>query len=511
MNVIIRFIQRVIFSIHQRAIMDLFDLPNRAAIRAVYRQGEDAVVALAESLNERIRMLEKRMLALEDKLAKDSHNSHKPPTSDRYKEDTSSPRSTSIRRSSGKKSGAQLGHAGTALKQVEKADKVIELHTQGSCDCGRDVTKGKLIGIEKRQVFDIPEIRPQVTEYRADIKQCSCGTAHTAAFPQGVNAPAQYGSNAKATATYFMNYQLIPYERTAEIFNDVFHLPLCEGTLYSAIATAYQSLEGTAAYIARKVQEADVAHFDESGLYVIGKRYWLHTAGTQRFTIYNWHPNRGQEAMDAIGILPDFTGTAVHDDYASYMGYDNCQHALCNAHHIRDLTFLFEQHQQQWAGKMLDLLTEIKDAVAHSSAAGHASFRQRTIAQYTTRYMDIVAAGKRTNPLQMKDDPSRRGKTAQSKSRNLLERLSKYRDNVLAFMHDFAVPFDNNLAERDIRMLKVQQKISGCFRSTKGADAFCRIRSFISTVKKQGRNIIQSVKDIFDNTEPSANLLAMGS
>jgi transposase len=359
-------------------------------------------------------------------------------------------------------------------------------------------------------VFTLPEIRPHVTEFQADISQCSCGCRHTAQFPEGVNGPAQYGSRAKAIAAYFMNYQLVPYERTAEIFEDLFHMPLSEGTLKNAVESAYESLEGTNTYIQRQVQRASVAHFDESGLYIGGHRFWLHTAGTERFTVYRWHPQRGKEAMDEIGILPLFKGTAVHDDYASYLKYKDRPHALCNAHHLRDLTFLSERLQERWAGKMIDLLLEIKKARDQSFVAGHAFFRQSTKDNFIDRYKTIIGEGKRKNPLRQKDDPSIRGRTAQSKGRNLLDRLSKNQDSVLAFMHDFNVPFDNNLAERDIRMIKVQQKISGCFRSPKGADIFCRIRSFISTVKKQGRDIIQSVQNVFDNTNPSANLLFVG-
>ena len=494
--------------------MIVSDLPNRNEIRAVYSQGVDAVIMLVESLNERIRALEKRqqiledrIRVLEDRLVKDSHNSHKPPASDSYSDDGVR-KTRSLRRRSGKKPGGQEGHQGTTLRQVENPDEVVPLHCKGICACGRDLSKAKVIDCEKRQVFDVPEIRPHVTEYCADIARCGCGDVHTAEFPAGINGLAQYGVNAKATATYFMNYQLIPFERTTEIFENVFHLPLSEGTLNSTAMAAYASLAGTDAYIGQQVLASPVVRFDESGLYIGGERYWLHEAGTEGFTAYRWHFKRGQDAMDDIGILPRFTGTAVHDDLPAYLGYENCRHALCNVHHLRDLTFLFEQHHERWAGKMKDLLLEIKQAVERSAAAGHCSFRQSTKDDYATRYMAIIAEAKRSNPLQRKEDPSRRGRTAQSKSRNLLERLSRHRDKVLAFMNDFTVPFDNNLAERDIRMIKVKQKISGCFRSAKGADAFCRIRSFISTVKKQGRDILTSIQKVFENTNPSANLLA---
>jgi transposase len=372
--------------------MDEFDLPSRNQIRAVYYQGVDAVIALVESLNERFRFLEerqrtleKRIQALEDRLAKDSHNSHKPPSSDRYLEDAPNTAKKSLRRHSGRRSGGQPGHPGTSLKQVAKPDDVIFLRCKGKCFCGRDVSRGAVVGHETRQVFDLPQIRPRVTEYRADIIACACGVLHTAEFPQNVNSPVQYGSNAKATAVYFMNSQLIPYERNADIFAAVFHMPLSEGTLNSAINRAHQSLEGTNDYIYRKVQTAHVAHFDESALYVAGKRFWLHAAGTNQFTAYQWHPKRGQEAMDAIGILPKFEGTAVHDDLPAYLGYDNCGHALCNEHHIRDLTFLYEQHHEKWAGKMIDLLLEIKDRVNRSVNAGHTHFHQSTMDNYTAR------------------------------------------------------------------------------------------------------------------------------
>lgn len=269
-----------------------------------------------------------------------------------------------------------------------------------------------------------------------------------------------------------------------------------EGTLNAAVERCAAGLATTEEAIKERLRATPVAHFDETGFHIEGKRYWLHSASIEGLTCYGWHTKRGKEATDTLGILPRFEGRAVHDGWSSYFQY-GCDHALCNAHHPRELTFVQEQDGQSWAGDMKELLLEVKARVEQAKAAGAEDLNEATRREFEVRYQRILAQGMAATPPLEPRPPGKRGRRKQSKAKNLLDRLAAHQQSVLAFMEDFRVPFDNNLAERDLRMVKVQQKISGCFRSGDGATAFCRIRGYISTVRKQRHDVLAAIEHVF--------------
>jgi transposase len=305
-----------------------------------------------------------------------------------------------------------------------------------------------------------------------------------------------YGSNIKSLAVYLVNYHLLPWQRSCEIIGDLFGQSIAEGTIWSAITECSDSLEKPEAESKQAIAQAAVANFDETGLYVGARREWLHVASTSRLTHYGQHAKRGAAAINEIDILPKFSGRAIHDAWSPYFKYD-CDHGLCNAHHLRELTFVEEQMKQAWAKEMKDLLVEIKDAVEQARERGENALAKASQCQFEKTYDQLIAAGLELPQNKPPPATGKRGRVKQSKSKNLLDRLSQHKAETLAFMHDFRVPFDNNQAERDLRMIKVQQKVSGCFRSNNGAKAFCRIRGYISTIKKQGRNVLAALSSIF--------------
>ncbi len=430
-----------------------------------------------EAENKRLR---ERVNELERRLAKTSRNSSKPPSSDGFKK----PSPKSLRKKGQQKSGGQPGHTGHTLKMADNPDHT-EVHRVKECEgCRRSMEEQEPDRIESRQVHDLPPQRLIVTEHQAEIKMCSCGHLNKAAFPEGVNAPVQYGIGVKAAAVYLKNYQFLPFDRTCELLSDLFGCGISEGALANILARCAERLESPVLSIKEHIEQASVIHFDESGSRVLSKLWWLHVASTPLGTYYDIHRKRGAEAIDEIGILTDFSGRAVHDFWKPYFGY-SCLHGLCNAHHLRELIFVHEQHQQDWANHMIDCLLKIKDAVDQAKQTiDHLDEKQ--IRDFETRYQQILNEGYAQNPLPplSPNTKKKRGRRKKSKPRNLLERLDEHRTEALAFMYDFNVPFDNNLAEQDIRMMKVQQKISGTFRTEHGAKAFCRIRSYISTARK---------------------------
>jgi transposase len=472
---------------------------NRDEIKAVYDRGPEAVIDLVEQLfgiireqQAQIADLTARVKELEDRLATDSHNSSKPPSSD-----VSKKRTQSLRQPSGKKPGAQPGHAGHTLRPVATPDQII-LHALAQCHvCGVELSAVPAVEYECRQVFDLPPVKVEVTEHRVETKLCpTCGATSVGDFPPGVNNLVQYGEGIKGLAVYLMNYHLVPYRRTREMLEDLLGQPVAEGTLQAALAQCGDELVETETRIKTGVQQSRQAHFDETGLYIEGKRHWLHVASTRQLTHYAPHSKRGHLATDEIGILPGFRGRAMHDGYRSYLSYP-CQHALCNAHHLRELTFLEEQLGQAWAGSLKSLLLEIKCVVERARVAGDTQLDHVRIKTFERRYEKILRQGFASQSSSPALATGRRGPKKQTKAKNLLDRLSRYRCETLAFMYDFDVAFDNNLAERDLRMMKVQQKISGCFRTTDGATTFCRIRSYLSTIRKQGHNVLFALRNVF--------------
>lgn len=440
-----------------------------------------------------IARLSARVQALEDQLAKHSGNSGKPPSSDGLKK---KPAPKSLRKKGKRQSGGQPGHEGRTLATVPDPDHIV-LHAVVCCPhCASDLSNIDALGIEKRQVFDVPPLKLEVTEHQADVKCCpDCGERIKGAFPAEVTQPVQYGSRLKAQAVYLNTYQLLPWARICELFGDFYGHQPSQALVLSATTTLEVQIASVLDAIRAQLIREDVVHCDESGVRVEGRLNWLHSMGTEGLTYYAVHPKRGQVAMRDIGLLPRLQGRAVHDALASYFTFDNCQHALCNAHHLRELTFIVEQYEQPWATDFINLLLDSKAEVDHTNES--MSLPPERLAHYEQRYDNLLQQGFDANPPPATPPPKKRGRKKQSPPQNLLDRLKKYKAETLAFMHDFRVPFDNNLAERDLRMIKVKQKVSGTFRTRNGAETFCAIRSYISTVRKQDQNVMQALYHAF--------------
>ena len=482
-------------------------LDERPALRELIK----GLVETIEKLQQEIAELRYEVKYLQDQLKLDSHNSSKPPSTDQSRA-MSGKKVVSLRSSTGKKPGGQEGQPGSTLRAVSSPDHIVPHEVSVCSRCGKDLSSTPVAGIEKRQVFDIPPLKLEVTEHQAEVKICpECHTRSRGDFPEGVTQAVQYGERAKSFAVYLNQYQLIPYERVTEMFVDLLGQPISQGTLLNAIETSYCNLESTENWIKSRILNSHTVHFDETGLYRSGKRAWLHSASTEEFTYYFPHSKRGSAAMDEAGILPNYKGVAVHDHWEPYNSYEGCSHAFCNAHHLRELIRAYEQDETSWAKEMKEMLVEIKGQTDHAKDSGKQALESGLIGSYHQCYQSILTEALKTYPSEgdIRDKP-RRGKKKQCKGKNLLDRLIEYETETLRFMEDFRVPFDNNLVERDIRMVKVKQKISGCFRSEDGANYFCRIRGFISTAKKQGRNVLECLRQTFQTSKAEIILLPEG-
>ena len=470
---------------------------GEAAVRNVFHDVADQMEELARQLAQQGEALQ----ALQARLAKNSRNSSQPPSRDGY---TKPKRTQSLRQSGDKPNGGQPGHAGHTLTASEHPDRT-ETHKADTCaHCQASLSETEVVGYEERQVFDIPAIHIEVTAHRAELKRCpQCGSTTKGAFPPGVTQAVQYGLEVQTWAAYFTNQHHIPVERTTQIFEDLVHQPVSEATVLKASEDVSSCIEPSIEAVKELLRDGEVLHVDESGLRVQGKLHWLHVACTDRLTHYDVHTKRGQEAMDAAGILSDFTGTAVHDHWQSYFNYTDCRHALCNAHHLRELHFIDTQYQQPWANDMSELLCEIKAAVEETLPQA-TSLPPGWLEAFERRYDAIVQEGFDATPLPAPSatdgEVRKRGRRKQTPPRNLLRRLRDCKAQVLAFMYDFRVPFDNNQAERDVRMVKVKQKVSGCFRTLEGAERFGRIRGYISTARKNAKNVFEAIRDALRGT-----------
>jgi transposase len=460
---------------------------------AAHLEGVSARLAALEAENATLRAqcagLEAENVALRARLGTSSRTSGKPPSSDGP---GGKPHPKSQRRPSGRRPGGQPGHVGHTLPLVDAPDEV-QVHTPTHCQaCGQSLQAVPAVRRERRQVVDIPLVRARVVEHQAETKRCpGCGAQTSGEFPAGAAAPAQYGPRVATVAVYLHQEQLLPLERTCEVLAEVFGCPLSEGTLVRAVGQCHAHLAEVEATIKRGVAGASVAHFDETALNIGGRTAWLHVASTPRLTFYATHQKRGHAALEAIEVLPQFRGRAVHDGLPAYWQYGACTHALCNAHHLRELTFMAEQLGQAWANDLQAVLREIKHAVDAARGQGLTGLSAEMTREFDARYDAILAAGLQMNPPP--EPTGQRGRPKRGKVGSLLERLRAHKDATLAFMQDFAIPFDNNQAERDIRMTKVRQKVSGCFRTTTGAGQFCRIRGYIATLRKQGLPILAAL------------------
>jgi transposase len=450
-----------------------------------------------QALRERLTAAEAKIKQLVELLGQNSRNSNWPSSRDKGRQ---KPKPKSLRPKTDRKVGGQDGHPGHTLKFNPKPD-VTEVHRPAQCQrchapLPADVAASQ---VSKRQVLDLPPLRFVTIEHQAETVRCPCcGEATTADFPAEVTHPVQYGSQVKRLAVYLRTEQFVPYDRSQQLLADLFGLPISPGSLQNFVETAAAQVAPVTAAIQAALTAAEVAHADETGFYINGQRHWLHTVSTPELTSFAPHPRRGQAATKEIGILPAFSGTLVHDALASYFLYPSLLHALCNAHHLRDLTAVVENDQQAWARWMILFLLAAKRLVDEAREGGETELPADHIERVHQLYDAIVAIGLAENPLpQAKSPYGKRGRPKKSKARNLVERFESRQDAVLRFVHDFKVPFDNNLAERDIRMMKVQQKISGCFRSWEGAEQFCHLRSYISTIRKQGLNVWEALGSLF--------------
>jgi transposase len=435
--------------------------------------------------------LKARIAELERRLGLNSSNSGKPPSSDGLKKPV---RVRSLREPSGKKPGGQKGHKGETLRQVAEPDSVVD-HFPSSCKtCCAAVTPAMSAGHSARQVFDLPEPRPLVvTEHRAHDCVCAdCGAHTRASFPDGVNAPVQYGPRIAAFVIYLLHYQLLPENRLAELIADLFGVRLVTATIARMSRNCAARLQDFVATVRDLVAGAAVKHMDETGFRIGGKTQWLHVACTAWLTFYRVCARRGS-------LLAGVKGIVVHDHWKPYYTMTGVLHALCNAHHLRELKALIDIEKEDWARKMQRLLRRACHEVNLARERG-SPLKPRLIALIERRYDVLVAEGltfhEAQSPLRPDDAPQgrkRRGRKARRTGHNLLLRLAERRQDVLRFLANPNVPFTNNEAERDGRMMKVKQKISGGFRSLEGAADFAVIRSFISTAKKQGWNVIQAL------------------
>ncbi len=461
---------------------------TRKQLLDIAKTNPEALVDIILALQQQVQILTQRVTQLEQQINKNSRNSSKPPSSDGLKK----PKPKSLRKRSGKKCGGQKGHKGHNLQKVEEPDYIIPLSVT-SCSCRADLSNVPVSRYDCRQVFELPEPKLEVIEYQSEMKICpGCGQTAKAPFPEGVNAPVQYGPRFRGMLVYMQNQHFIPADRLSRLVTDLYGTPVSVATILDASSRSYNNLAPFEESLVNALADSEVLHADESGVRTVKKLYWLHSAGTESLTFYGVHEKRGTAAMDHFNILPNFKGRLIHDFWKPYLSY-GCDHGLCNAHHLRELTFLFEQQGQTWAKKMFDLLLDMNDFVGEQN-------KQLTPEQkepWLKQYHEILSEGWENNPLPEKPPKKKRGRPAKTKTQNLLTRFSDFEESALAFLHDINVPFTNNLAEQDIRMIKVRLKISGCFRTVQGAEHFARIRSYFSTARKQGRNVLDSITDAF--------------
>ena len=458
--------------------------------------------SMIQRQSKQIAALQLQVADVQSRLNKNSRNSSKPPSSDGLNK----PAPKSLRVAGKNKTGGQKGHPGRTLSQATEPDKVVVHGVPDHCQsCDRRLPFAYVS--ETRQVFDLPSLQFVVTEHHAMQAICSCGHVHTAEFPSGVNAPVQYGPRAQAAMVHLNQNHAVSVQRTAVLMKDLFGLSVSQATVIKAGVDSAAILQPTADAIGLAAISADVLHADETGLRVAKKLHWLHVLATQTLTWLGCHPKRGTEAFDALALLQQFKGVLVHDGWMPYKALQ-CQHALCNAHHLRELTYLLEEQGQAWAGDMIELLTHANHLDNVNCADGRSPSYDGKRYQAQVRdlrhlYDAILAQAEIENPIAL--STGKRGRTKQSKATNLIGRLREYTDDVWRFMTQSDVPFTNNCAEQSVRMPKVKQKVSGCFRTLQGAQNYCVLRSYAATMHKQGANVFESLVSAFKGVTPQPN------
>lgn len=438
---------------------------------------------LSESAKLLISSLVDAVSILSGRLNLNSANSSKPPSSDPNRV-----RRKRLTKGKKRKPGGQKGHKGSRLEPVGNPTIIEELTIDRRTLPPGDWKSG---GMDKRQVFDI-EVSFNVIEYQAEILINERGEAYIAEFPEGVTEPAQYGSGVKATSVYLSQYQLIPQARVQDLLSTQYGLSITKGSVnnFNILAAKILREWNFEEWLRGQLLASPILHADETGTNINGTRYWIHCLCSEKFTYFHVDPKRGSEAMDQMGVLSKYMGQLVHDHWKPYFIY-LCTHVLCNAHHLRELERAYEQDGQAWAKKLKKLLEEINSLAQKNGG----KLSDKNISKYQKQYRQILKAGNKECPENMKQ-------RAQSKSRNLLERLVTFEEETLRFMVDELTPFTNNLGERDLRMNKVQQKISGCFRTERGSKDFCLIRSYLSTCRKQGAHPMEALRLLFAGDKP---------
>ena len=439
--------------------------------------------------------LQARLAELERRLGKDSSNSSKPPSSDGLGKPARAQRRAD-EQAQRRRPGKQPGAPGAHLAMVAEPDEVV-WHTPGRCSqCSADLVLAPVTGVEGRQVFDLPRLRLGVVEHRAERRRCACGTITAARFPDDARAAACYGPGVRALVCYLLVHQHLPVDRAAQLLSDVLGASVATGTLAAMVAEGAKRLDGFIEVVRARLAAAPVAHFDETGTRVAGRLHWVHSASTDLLSLFTVHPKRGKVAMDAAGVLPWFGGVAVHDGWSPYWRYLEVRHALCGAHLLRELDAITDEPGQGWAAGMAELLVDVKLLADRARASGCARVDDDARARLHGRYERLLADGQAANP-----PPSAKGRqpgrTRRSPAARLLARLDAHRDEVLRSLDDSRVPFDNNQAERDLRMVKLQQKISGCWRTLAGAAAFLALRSYLATARKHRMNPLVVLRQLF--------------
>jgi transposase len=458
-----------------------------------------AQARVIEEQAERIERLEALVVELQRRLGQNSRNSSKPPSSDGP---AKPPRGSQP--GTGRSPGKQPGAPGASLARSADPDVVVD-HLPSACGgCGLDLAGAAEVGVVARQVIDIPAITASTTEHRMHKRRCACGVVTAAPAPAEATGPVVYGPYLRALAVYLLVFQHVPVERTAILLADVCGAAVSTGWVCRVLTQTSDALADVDKLIKTLLIAARVLHVDETSTQVAGRRHWLHVACTPWLTAYHLHPSRGRVAVDEFGVLPPFTGTAVHDALSVYdaRAYPNATHALCCAHLNRELTAADEAHPGQvWPIQARDALLALNTAAHRARAAGQEHIPPEIAQFYLTLFTQAIAVGLSMHP--------RTAGREQTKTRNLLERLRDRAGEVLRFAHDPRVPFTNNQAERDLRPAKTQLKISCCHRSTTGAAAWLRVRGYISTARKHGTNVMTAIRDAVTGnpwTPPAAAL-----
>jgi transposase len=428
---------------------------------------------------------------LRDALAQNSSNSSRPPSTDRPEK----PKPKSLRKKSGRKTGGQPGHPGRTL-EFSDTPQHIQVHPLLECQCGEDLSKESALDFERRQVFDLPPLKLECTEHRAQIKECPCcQQLCTALFPADIKAPVQYGKNFRALLSYLYDVQEGASLRVGEMCQEMFGYAVSEATIQTARQEQHDALEPFENRLVEILPQEPILHADETSVPINKVRHWLHVLCTPMLTFFGIHLSRGKDAIQAMGIIPVFTGWLMHDFLSSYLSFEHCLHTFCKSHLMRELVFLFEQHQQQWAKDLHDLFLEMLQYVKDRKARD-APLTKNEFKRWQQHYWKILRAGRQANPLTPAQSAKKRPK--QSKEQNLLDRLEGYDDCILAFLWEMDLPFTNNEAERAFRMMKVRLKISGCFRTLEGARRHVRIRSYVSTLRKHGLPVLEYLRHALD-------------